>query len=412
MNQLHAANIALLPQNWALINLPRTRNTTKAMVKKKWVALGLKGTHRHPDKLLSSGNAVVTTRNQQQALYQRLGQAYNRVLKNINRGLPPLVAVHVPPPPQQWHAPPPPQQWYYPPPPPPPPPRQRSPPTPPHYWHPPRRPSPPRWSPPPSPPRRTFRNRLNAGISLARAAGQTATQVGAVAAQAAGRATMRAAKLARNTAARAAKVARNKAANAKKRYNRQRERNRQGKINNNTLKRHKKEYEAEVERQNKIARMAKMAQIAKEAAARAEVRRRNKNARAKIAAEAARVGAERQARILNAQAAAKLKAAKERNKQWKLNFLKGGTPTGWHKKVRNEILREQKKERNAARAAENARAAAARNAATAERARVAAERERVAAAQTAERENARRKQVIQALSRLRGSSPRVVSARK
>jgi colicin import membrane protein len=171
--------------------------------------------------------------------------------------------------------------------------------------------------------------------------------------------------------------------------------------------------------------MAKMAQIAKEAAARAEAKRRNKNARAKIAAEAARVGAERQARLLNAQVAAELRASRERIKKTRLELLsrpllnRYGRPSAFNQKLREEISREQKKERNARAAVERnavaAAAAAERNAAAAAAAvrnAAAAERERVAAAQAAKRENDRRKQVLQALSQLRGKSPRVVSARK
>jgi hypothetical protein len=164
--------------------------------------------------------------------------------------------------------------------------------------------------------------------------------------------------------------------------------------------------------------MAKMAQIAKEAAARAEAKRRNKNARSKIAAEAARVGAERQARLLNAQVAAELRASRERIKKTRLELLsrpllnRYGRPSAFNQKLREEFSREQKKERNARAAAERNAVAAAAAAAAAERNAAAAERERVAAAQAAKRENDRRKQVLQALSRLRGSSPRVVSARK
>jgi hypothetical protein len=152
--------------------------------------------------------------------------------------------------------------------------------------------------------------------------------------------------------------------------------------------------------------MVKMAQIAKEAAARAEARRLNKKARTLVAAEAARVGAERQARLLNARAAAELKSLQERSKKTRLELLsrpllnRHGRPSAFNQKLREKFMREQKNARNAARAAENARVSAERARAAAERANAAAERERV----EVERQNARRKQVVQAL---RGS-PRVV----
>jgi hypothetical protein len=87
-SRLNAANIAMLPENWQIIGLPRNSSTTANHVKKKWMKLGLSGRYRHPNKLTVLGPGIApTTFAEQQALFQRLGQAYNRVTRNVKSGL-------------------------------------------------------------------------------------------------------------------------------------------------------------------------------------------------------------------------------------------------------------------------------------------------------------------------------------
>ena len=148
-SRLNAANIAMLPENWQIIGLPRNSSTTANKVKKKWMKLGLSGRYRHPNKLTVLGPGIApTTFAEQQALFQRLGQAYNRVTRNVKSGLTSQLGYAAP--------------------------RGPSPPRP-------RGPSPPRprgprmHHPPPRPQRRSFRNiARNTARTAARRAGNAA----------------------------------------------------------------------------------------------------------------------------------------------------------------------------------------------------------------------------------------------
>jgi hypothetical protein len=196
-SRLNAANIAMLPENWQIIGLPRNSSTTANQVKKKWMKLGLSGRYRHPNKLTVLGPGIApTTFDEQQALFQRLGQAYNRVTRNVKSGLTS----------QLGHA-----AYAAPRGPSPPRPRGPSPPRP-------RGPSPPRprgprmHHPPPWPQRRSFRNiARNAARTAARRAGNAARTAARRAGNAARTAARRAGNAAR-TGARRASVAASTAA--------------------------------------------------------------------------------------------------------------------------------------------------------------------------------------------------------
>ena len=165
-SRLNAANIAMLPENWQIIGLPRNSSTTANQVKKKWMKLGLSGRYRHPNKLTVLGPGIApTTFAEQQALFQRLGQAYNRVTRNVKSGLTSQLGQQAPATYAAYAAPRGPS-----------PPRPRGP-SPPR----PRGPSPPRprgprmHHPPPRPQRRSFRNiARNAARTAARRAGNAA----------------------------------------------------------------------------------------------------------------------------------------------------------------------------------------------------------------------------------------------
>jgi len=196
-SRLNAANIAMLPENWQIIGLPRNSSTTANQVKKKWMKLGLSGRYRHPNKLTVLGPGIApTTFAEQQALFQRLGQAYNRVTRNVKSGLISQLGHAAPrgPSPPRPRGPSPPR------------PRGPSPPRP-------RGPSPPRprgprmHHPPPRPQRRSFRNIARNTAHAARTAARRAAGNTARAARTAARRAGNAARVARTAARRARNVA-------------------------------------------------------------------------------------------------------------------------------------------------------------------------------------------------------------
>jgi len=252
-SRLNAANIAMLPENWQIIGLPRNSSTTANQVKKKWMKLGLSGKYRHPNKLTVLGPGIApTTFEEQQALFQRLGQAYNRVTRNVKSGLTSQLGQQAPATYAAYAAP-----------------RGPSPPRP-------RGPSPPRprgprmHHPPPRPQRRSFRNiARNAARTAARRAGNAArvARTGArrarnVASRLAGRASVAASTAARMGArmagagvatarrtrnyvqphaSRAYNTAARAALRAIERYEHQRSFRSQSAINNALLKRYKRQ---------------------------------------------------------------------------------------------------------------------------------------------------------------------------
>ena len=195
-SRLNAANIAMLPENWQIIGLPRNSSTTANQVKKKWMKLGLSGRYRHPNKLTVLGPGIApTTFEQQQALFQRLGQAYNRVTRNVKSGLTSQLGQQAPaayaaprgPSPPRPRGPSPPR------------PRGPSPPRP-------RGPSPPR--PPPRPQRRSFRNIAHNTARAARTAARRTGNAARVARTAARRARNAASRLAGRASVAASTAAR------------------------------------------------------------------------------------------------------------------------------------------------------------------------------------------------------------